>query len=49
MLTWRYGLDGSPPLVIMATAALLGIGWRAAERMERAAIAELKKLLRSRR
>jgi RNA polymerase sigma factor (sigma-70 family) len=49
VLTWRYGLDGSPPLVIMATAALLGIGWRAAERMERAAIAELKRLLRSKR
>lgn len=49
VLTWRYGLDGSPPLVIMATAAILGIGWRAAERMERAAIAELKRLLRSKR
>src|SRR4051812_2105419 len=49
VITWRYGLDGLPPLVIMATAALLGIGWRAAERMERAAVAELKKLLRSMR
>ncbi|MEJ7638501.1 MAG: sigma-70 family RNA polymerase sigma factor [Singulisphaera sp.] len=48
VLTWRYGLDGSPALAITATAALLGIGWRAAERMERGAIVELKKILRSR-
>ena len=45
VLTWRYGLDGSPPLAIMATAALLGIGWRAAERIERTAIARIKRLL----
>lgn len=45
ILTWRYGLDGSPPMAIMATAEAAGIGWRAAERIERAAINELKELL----
>lgn len=45
VLTWRYGLDGSLPLDIKATAAMLGSHWRAVTKLEGQAIERLKELL----
>lgn len=44
-LELRYGLDGSPPRSIHATAAATGVFWRAAGRVEARAVADLARLV----
>jgi RNA polymerase sigma factor (sigma-70 family) len=45
VLTLRHGLDGSRPLGVMAVGGRLDIPWTTVKRLEREAVAELRRLI----